>query len=88
MLLATGQGNAGSAGERGVRAFAGRRSSLDPAAFADSVGNFGKRLSTAAGCPESLKREALRRGHRRLRAPGGAALARRHPKPPTAAAAG
>ena len=53
--------NAGSAPERGVRgrgvrAFAGRRSSLDPAAFADSVGNFGKRYSTAAGYPESVKR--------------------------------
>ena len=53
--------------ERGVRAFAGRRSSLDPAAFADSVGNFGKRYSAAAGCPESLKCEALRRGRGRGR---------------------
>ena len=60
-----------------------RRLFLDPAAFADLVGNFGKRFSTAVGCPESLKREALRRGRRRLRAPGGPALARRHPKPPT-----
>ena len=65
-----------------------RRLSLDPAAFADLVGNFGKRFSTAVGCPESLEREALRRGRRRLRAPGGPALARRHPKPPTAAVAG
>ena len=65
-----------------------RRLSLDPTAFADLVGNFGKRFSTAVGCPESLEREALRLGRRRLRASGGPALARRHPKPPTAAVAG
>ena len=63
-----------------------RRLSLDPAAFADLVGNFGKRFSTAVGCPESLEREALRRGRRRLRGPGGPALARRNPKPRAAAA--
>ena len=47
-----------------------RRLSLDPAAFADLVANFGKRFSTAVGCPESLEREALRRGRRRGAAGG------------------
>lgn len=65
-----------------------QRLSLDPAQFAEVVANFGKQFSTAAGRPESLEREAARRGRRRLRAPGGPALARRSPKPPAGAPAG
>lgn len=64
-----------------------QRLSLDAAAFAEVVANFGTRFSTAAGCPESLELEASRRGRRRLRAPGGPALARRNSKPQAAAAA-
>ncbi len=44
-----------------------QRLSLDPAGFAEVVANFGKRFSTAAGCPDSLEREAARRGRRRPR---------------------
>lgn len=39
-----------------------RRLSLTSAEFVEVVLNFGERFSTSAGCPESLEREAERRG--------------------------
>jgi hypothetical protein len=53
---------------------------LDPSEFADLVNHFGDRFFTAAGGPESLRREAARRGRRRINAPGRQALSRRGPK--------
>ena len=50
---------------------------VEPPAFADTVVHYTTRFFTAVGCPDSLGREARRRGrHRRLRAPGAASLAR------------
>ena len=49
---------------------------IDPSAFSDAVLNYRRRFSTAVGCPESLEREARRRGRRRLRGPGGRVLQR------------
>lgn len=49
---------------------------LDPNAFVDLVHHFRGRFYTAAGCPTSLRREAARRGKRRLNAPGRHALCR------------
>jgi hypothetical protein len=49
---------------------------IEPSAFTDAVLNYSRRYSTAVGCPESLKREARRRGRRRLRGPGGRVLQR------------
>jgi len=49
---------------------------IDPSAFTDPVLNYRRRFSTAVGCPDSLQREARRRGRRRLRGPGGRVLHR------------
>ena len=57
--------NAGSEPLRGG-AFAGRRSSLDPAAFADSVENFGKRYSAAAPMHTPAFSRSLRQARRTL----------------------
>ena len=50
---------------------------LDPKEFAGLVNHFGNRFYTAAGSPASLRREAARRGKRRLNGPGRHALERR-----------
>ena len=47
---------------------------LDPTEFAELTAQFGKRFSTAAGCPASLAAEAKRRGRRRLHGPGDRSL--------------
>jgi hypothetical protein len=49
---------------------------LDPSEFVDLVHHFGDCFFTAAGSPESLGREAARRGRRRINAPGRHALSR------------
>ena len=54
---------------------------LDPREFTNLVQHFGERFFTAAGSSKSLRREALRRGKRRLNGPGRHALSRRERAP-------
>lgn len=49
---------------------------IDASAFADAVLHYRERFFTAVGCPDSLSREARRRGRRRLYAPGRRGLKR------------
>lgn len=53
---------------------------LDPTEFFDLVHNFRKRFFTAAGDSDSLRREAARRGKRRLNGPGRRGLSRSGPR--------
>lgn len=56
-----------------------QRLGFDPAEFREAVMSFDQSLKTAAGCAESLEREAHRRGRRRIRTPRCRPLPR--PKP-------